>query len=311
MSSKPGGGGSSYDHTTIVKSGAFMAKIQEAIRKPACVVMLEGPAAHVGQQWPITGKGIVIGRSMDSAIFIDDRSVSKSHATLALDDAGVSIVDLESTNRTIVNGEALQPLVPVRLGKDAQIKVGDVLFKFLEAGSLEANALERLHTKSEKDPMTGAYNKGALNQKAAESFKRAKVLGVPMCLAVFDIDHFKKINDTYGHSAGDHVLKELVGVIGGGLIRPTDFFARYGGEEFVLLLGESTAAQGFEVGLRICRTIEAHVFEFEGARIPTTVSVGIAHLEPSMGAWEEMFTKADLALYRAKRGGRNRVEASA
>ena len=299
----------SLEKTTVVKGDTFRNRMEEATKAPPCIVMLEGPAGYVGKQWQIDRTDIIIGRSMTSAIFVDDRSVSRSHAKLSLTSGDVFILDLESSNRTVVNDDAIPPMVPVKLNNNDQIKTGNVLFKFLERGSLEAHAMEQLQTKSEKDPLTGAYNKGALAMKGMESFKRAKLLKVPMSIAVFDLDHFKQINDTYGHSAGDFVLKEMSAVIGTKLIRLDDYFARYGGEEFVVLLFGSNLNQAIEIGERLRATIEAHAFVYNGTKMPITISVGVATKEPEMTTWEELFAKADGALYQSKRGGRNRVTA--
>lgn len=299
----------SLEKTTVVKGDTFNQRIESATKAPPCIVMLEGPAGYVGKQWPIDRTDIIIGRSMTSGVFIDDRSVSRSHAKLSLTNGDVFILDLESSNRTVVNDDALPPLVPMKLNNNDQIKTGNVLFKFLERGSVEAHAIEQLQNKSEKDPLTGIFNKGALAVKGAEAFKRAKLLKVPMSLAVFDIDHFKKVNDApgLGHAAGDYVLKELASVIGTKLIRGDDYFARYGGEEFVVLLFGSNLQQGNEIGERLRATIEGHTFVYNGIKIPLTISVGVSTKEPEMTSWEEMFGKADAALYVSKRGGRNRV----
>lgn len=295
------------EKTTVVGGDTFRVRMEEATKAPPCLVMLEGPAGYVGKQWPIDKTDIIIGRSMTSAIFVDDRSVSKSHAKLSVTSGDVFILDLESTNRTVVNDDAIPPLVPMKLNNNDQIKTGNVLFKYLERGSIEAHAIEQLQTKSEKDPLTGIFNKGALAMKGVESFKRAKLLKVPLSIAVFDLDHFKKINDTYGHPAGDFVLKELAAVIGTKLIRLDDYFARYGGEEFVVLLFGSNLTQAVEIGERLRATIESHQFVYQGVKLPITISVGVATKQAEMSVWEELFAKADDALYTSKRSGRNRV----
>lgn len=307
MSNKFSDDESPDEKTTIVKGDTFRARMDQATKTPPVLVMLEGPAGYVGKQWPVDKGDLIIGRSMTSSIFVDDRSVSKSHAKISISNGDVFILDLESTNRTVVNDDTIPPLVPVKLSNNDQLKTGNVLFKFLEGGSIEAHAMEQLQTKSEKDPLTGAFNKGALHMRGAESFKRAKLLKVPMSIAVFDIDHFKKVNDTYGHPAGDYVLKELAQVIGIKLIRADDFFARYGGEEFVVVLFGSNLTQASEIGERFRTTIEAHPFQTQGTRLPITISVGVATIQPNMSTWEELFSKADEALYASKRGGRNRV----
>ena len=295
------------EKTSVVQGDTFRVKMEKAEKAPPCLVMLEGPAGYVGKQWPVDQNDMIIGRSMTSAIFVDDRSVSKSHAKITTSSNDVVIIDLESTNRTVVNDESIPPLVPVKLGNNDQIKIGNVLFKFLDRGSFEAATYEQLSNKSEKDPLTGVYNKGALVTKGNESFKRAKLLKVPLSIAVFDIDHFKKVNDTYMHAAGDYVLKEIAKVVQNKLIRLDDILARYGGEEFVVLLFGSNLQQGLEIGERLRATIESHTFTYEGKNLPITISVGVATKEPQMTTWEELFDRADSAMYASKNSGRNKV----
>ncbi|MDX9730409.1 MAG: diguanylate cyclase [Bdellovibrionales bacterium] len=295
---------------TVISAGATMSRrIAEATKTPPSIMMLEGPAGYVGKQWPIEKNELIIGRSMTSHVFVDDKSVSRSHTKIILKDNDVYVMDLESSNKTVVNDEAIPPMIPIKLKDNDTIKTGNVLFKFRERGSLEAHAHERLQEKSERDPLTGAYNKGALAQRGQESFKRAKLLKVPISIAVFDIDYFKKINDDpkFGHPGGDYVLKDLVNVISTKLIRADDFLARYGGEEFVVILFGSNLQQAAEIGERLRQTIESHNFVYNGHKIPVTISVGVATKQAEMSTWEELFAVADTAVYASKRGGRNRV----
>ncbi len=292
---------------TIVSSDTFKVRMERADKAPPCLVMLEGPAGYVGKQWPIDKQDLVIGRSMTSAIFVDDRSVSKSHAKIGLVGGEVTIIDLESTNRTVINDDIIPPLVPMKMKNNDQIKVGNVLFKFLEQGSIEAVAIEQLQKKTEKDALTAIFNRAALLMKGPEAFKRAKLLKVPLSIAVFDVDHFKKVNDRYTHLAGDHVLRELASVVQTKLIRLDDFFARYGGEEFVVILFGSGLAQALDIGERLRATVEGHQFVFEGQKIPVTISVGVVTMLPHMNTWDELFAQGDVALYKSKGAGRNRV----
>lgn len=295
---------------TIISAGATMnRRIAEATKTPPSIMMLEGPAGYVGKQWPIEKNELIIGRSMTSQVFVDDKSVSRSHTKLILKDNDVYVMDLESSNKTVVNDEAIPPMTAMKLKDNDTIKTGNVLFKYRERGSLEAHAHERLQEKSERDPLTGAYNKGALAQRGQEAFKRAKLLKVPISIAVFDIDYFKKINDdpNFGHPGGDYVLKDLVKVISTKLIRADDFLARYGGEEFVVILFGSNLQQAVEIGERLRLTIESHTFVYNGHTIPVTISVGVAAKQPEMSTWEELFAVADTAVYASKRSGRNRV----
>ncbi|MCB9072064.1 MAG: GGDEF domain-containing protein [Bdellovibrionaceae bacterium] len=297
----------SDEKTSVVQTLTFDRRLQQVSKMPPSIVLLMGPAGYVGRHWSLDNSDIIIGRSMSSNIFIDDRSVSKSHARLTMSFGEVSIIDLDSTNKTIVNGSAIPPFVPKKLENNDQVKVGSVLFKFLAQGSLEAVAAQNMQEKSEKDALTGIWNKGALTAKGVELVKRSKLLNQPLSLIVFDLDHFKKINDTFTHQGGDFVLKELSQVIQSRLIRTDDYFARFGGEEFVIALMGTNIKFAEEIAERIRQTIEKHEFMFETKKIPVTVSIGVSELEAEMSTFDELFAKADTALYASKNSGRNRV----
>lgn len=295
------------DKTSILQSDTFKLRLAQAGQAPPSLVMLVGPVASVGRQWPIEDTDRIIGRAPTAHIFVDDKSVSKFHAKLVMAGGDVSVIDLESTNKTVVNGRQIQPLVPHKLHNNDQIKVGNIIFKFLERGSIETVASAATFDRAQTDPLTGIANRGALQSKAPELFKRSELLGVTFTFMVFDIDRFKSINDTHGHLAGDFVLKEIAKVIRDKLIRGNDFFARFGGEEFALLLLGSPPRQAEEIGERIRATIETHNFEFEGKPIPVTISIGIAFKAQGDPAWEFVYERADKALYHSKNSGRNRV----
>lgn len=295
------------EKTSIVQGLTFDKKLQQISKMPPSLVLLMGPAGYQGRQWSFENADAIIGRSMSSDVFIDDRSVSKSHAKLTYGFGEVSIIDLDSTNKTIVNGVAIPPFVPKKLENNDQIKIGNVLFKFLEQGSIEAITHQNLQQKSEKDSLTGIWNKGALIVKGPEFFKRARLLNTPMSLLVLDLDHFRRINETYSHLGGDTVLRDVAQVIQSKLIRNDDYLARFGGEEFVIMLFGSNIRQAEEIGERIRATIEKHPFNHQGQQIPVTVSIGISEQEPEMSTFDELFAKADTALYASKNSGRNRV----
>lgn len=295
------------DKTSVLPSDTFKLRLAQAGQAPPALVLLVGPASSVGRQWPIEDKDVIVGRSPNANIFVDDRSVSKFHAKLILSGGDVSLVDLESTNKTFVNGKVLPPLQPLQLRNNDQIKTGNIIFKFLERGSIETVASAQAFDRALTDALTGIANRGALDSKAPEFFKRASLLGFPLSLLIFDIDKFKDVNDTYGHPAGDYILKEVAHVVKTKLIRGNDFFARAGGEEFCLLLAGSALNQAEEVAERIRATIEAQEFVFEGTKIPITISIGVAGYDPSDTSWTEIYDRADKALYHSKNNGRNCV----
>jgi two-component system cell cycle response regulator len=124
---------------------------------------------------------------------------------------------------------------------------------------------------------------------------------------MFDIDHFKKVNDTHGHQAGDLVLSEISTLLTSAL-RAEDVFARYGGEEFAVICRGTDLTQASIVGERMRKAVEKHRFTFEGTHIPVTISVGIAGLpDPAVKDATDLVARADKALYQSKHGGRNRV----
>jgi two-component system, cell cycle response regulator len=302
--------GDESEKTSIVTSDTFKGRMKAADDSPPALVVLMGPTGYVGKQFPLIQSEIIVGRSVEAQIFIDDKSISRSHARVNVSGSEVAILDLDSSNKTVVNGEILAPLSPHKLKNNDQIKTGNVIFKFLERGNIEAVANKELNEKAHKDALTGAYSKGALIEKGPEAMKRAEFLNEDLSLLVFDIDFFKKINDTHGHTAEDMVLRELAQVISKKMVRQNDYFARYGGEEFVILLQGSSQPTSVDVAERIRVTIEAHPFVYSGTQIPVTVSLGVATRHPSESDWQQVLKRADDALYTSKRNGRNKVTAA-
>jgi diguanylate cyclase (GGDEF)-like protein len=294
------------EKTSIVSGDTFNGTLRQAEATPPALQVLIGPTGYVGRQWLLTASEYIVGRSPESGIFIDDRSVSRNHAKISVAGSDVTIRDLDSSNKTAINNSVLQPNVPSKLQNNDQIKFGNVIVKFLEKGNLEAAANRQLSEKAEKDALTGAYNKGALIQRGPEAVKRAEVLKEPLSILTFDIDHFKKINDTYGHAAGDYVLRELSGIVRNKLIRSNDYFARSGGEEFVLILSGAPQKNALEVAERVRSTIQNASFVFESKVIPVTISVGgTTRIQET--EWNEIMDRADRALYQSKQTGRNKV----
>ncbi len=297
---------SSSDKTSIVSSDTFKGKMRAADDVPPAIVVLVGPTGYVGKQWLITKGELVMGRATDVEVSVSDNSMSRSHAKIVVAGMDVLIIDMGSTNKTAVNGQPLPPMVPRKLVNNDQIKTGNVIFKYLEKGNVESLSNQQIFDKAQKDALTGAFNKGALLEKGPELIRRSDVLSEPLSVITFDIDFFKKINDTYGHPGGDYVLKELGSLMRSKLVRANDYFSRYGGEEFVLILQATTLKTANEVAERIRQTVESHSFIFEDKKISVTISVGVS-VKNSSDTWETVYNRADKALYQSKQGGRNRV----
>lgn len=155
--------------------------------------------------------------------------------------------------------------------------------------------------------MTGLPNRAAWSERLDLEVARQQRYGGQLLLAVLDVDHFKRINDSFGHLAGDRVLKIIANELRKRL-RKTDFIARFGGEEFALLLPETPMDAGLRLLDSLREGIQACPFHFKGARLEVTLSAGLANFAEKDVA-EDVFERADQALYRAKGAGRNRVEA--
>jgi len=282
-----------------------------ALAEPgACVgtlTLLSEP--NPGAVYPIDDEGVVIGRTLDASLHIDDAGLSRKHARIYRVDGDYFVEDLGSTNGTTVNGERIK--APQRLDDGMRILLGkSTVLRFSLQDKLEQEAAKRVYEQTVRDGLTGLHNRRYLEDRLQTEFSYAIRHGVPLGVMVVDADHFKRINDTHGHQAGDAVLKAL-GKILQAVPRMEDMAARYGGEEFVVI----ARGVGLEGTVALAERIRTQVmdekFAFEGKQIPVTVSIGVTatdhrrHQSPSA-----MVAAADNALYRAKSGGRNRVESS-
>jgi len=165
---------------------------------------------------------------------------------------------------------------------------------------------EEIKRLSNTDPLTGLYSRRYLEEQMGVEFKRAIRYNHSLSMLLVDLDHFKKINDTLGHLAGDKVLSE-VGRRLGKAIRETDFIGRYGGEEFVVILPETKASDAIQIAEKMRHLVAERPVFFEGRPIKVTASIGVAELNSGMTNYEEVFEGADKALYLSKEGGRNRT----
>jgi diguanylate cyclase (GGDEF)-like protein len=249
----------------------------------------------------------VIGRSTSADIHIEQESISRSHAMVRVTDTQVLIQDLGSTNGTFVNDDPLQGERPLQNGD--LIKTGRTIFKYIAGGNIEAVYHDEMYRLSTFDGLTQIANRRHFEETLEREVSRCHRYGRMLSLALIDVDHFKQVNDVYGHLAGDHVLKRLASAVKA-KIRKEDLFARYGGEEFALLLPELDLESALLVSEKIRRIVELETVEFDGKTIPITVSVGVASLAPDAEDVAALVQLADTRLYAAKEGGRNRVIAA-
>jgi diguanylate cyclase (GGDEF)-like protein len=181
------------------------------------------------------------------------------------------------------------------------------MLKFTYQDKLDETFQQQMYDAALRDGLTRAYNKKFFVDRLDTEFAFAKRHRSMLSLVMFDVDHFKRINDTYGHLAGDAVLVNLSRITQA-TIRTEDVLARYGGEEFAVISRGIPLLNAGVLGERLRARVESEVFDYQGTRLPVTISVGVAALpEANVPAPADLVSAADSALYEAKRSGRNRV----
>jgi len=292
------------DMATVVADGGPTS----AVINRGVLTVLSGP--ETGRVVSVTPEGLRLGRSDDCEICFDDASLSRVHArALRLLGTQFFLRDEGSTNGTFVNGTRLTQAVELSDGD--RIQLGNAtLLRFAIVGDAEEAALVRVYQAGRVDGLTGIANRAAFNERLEKEVAFATRHGTPLSLALFDVDHFKKINDTFGHPAGDEVLKGVAGLLSR-TVRTEDVVARYGGEEFVVVMRGLDRDGARALAERLREAIAAHPVAAAGQVIRLTVSAGVASLVccgPG-GDKTALVAKADARLYLAKQGGRNRVVA--
>lgn len=301
------GSDDSGDTTKVLSNdqATLNAELAKAKEQDACLIIIRG--APQGHRFFLTQNEMTIGRDPTADVTINDANVSRKHAKVTKQNGAVFLTDLGSANGTLINDKKLGTNQTQALAKEDMIKLGTTILKYLPAGELEILYLGNLGDSANSDALTRIYNKRFLLEAFDAEFKRAKALHSDLAVLFFDLDHFKKVNDTYGHDAGDYVLREFAQIVRQKYIRPKDVFARYGGEEFVVLLSNTNGQKALEIAEQIRSAVQAHAFVYEGKRLPITTSLGVAELTTGIESPQTLLKAADQALYQAKNGGRNRA----
>ncbi len=271
------------------------------VAKEACLVVIYG--MELGKKYNLNRPQIIIGRSSKADIQIDQESVSRNHCKIINTGKAILLRDMGSTNGTYINDELIDEYVL----KDGDfIKVGRCIFKFLSGNNIENAYHEEIYRLTTIDGLTQIYNKRYFLETLEREIGRAQRYSRDLSLIMFDIDHFKQVNDSFGHLAGDYVLKQLASVIRS-RIRREDILARYGGEEFAIILPEIDLYNATHFADKVRKLTEKAMFKFEDTAIPVTVSVGVTTLTRDITEGLDFIKVADDALYAAKNAGRNRV----
>jgi len=263
------------------------------------VEMSGGDAGHVHRLVEVI---TTIGRGTGCTLSFADATLSREHARIARIGDGFAIEDAGSLNGTWVNQERAQRRV---LAHGDRIRLGSgVRFQFHLVTAEEEAILVKLYEASVRDGLTGLFNRRHLVERLDAETAYAVRHGTGLCVVMMDLDHFKRVNDTYGHLAGDEVLRQASGVLQA-QVRRADLVARYGGEEFVVIARGIPLASCRLLAERLRTWIEALEIHFEAALIRPTASLGLAGLDDcgKDKTPARLLACADEALYRAKEGG--------
>lgn len=263
----------------------------------------------IGEMIHIPARGLTIGRSHDNLLWIDQPEVSRRHARLDLraGSGAVDLLDLGSTNGLFVNGRKVGiEGAPFALHHGDVVRFGSQAFKLKQLDGLERKFHEEVVVQTTVDPLTGVNSRAALLHQLEKHHELARRHQRALAIILADLDHFKGINDTHGHAAGDHVLRVFGGLLLGRL-RGTDHVGRLGGEEFLLVLPETTAAMAKGVAEKLRLALEQERIAHQGQAVRVTCSLGVAQFVPGDPDGGAMLARADAALYLAKSGGRNRT----
>lgn len=250
---------------------------------------------------------VVIGRADDSAILLDSTMVSRHHAQLEKRDDGWWLVDNKSTNGTWFNGERTRA---TKLRHNDHLRVGPTTFKYVEGNDLDSRYLDALRQAMMTDGLTLTLTHAAFCDTLSSEFLRSRRYGRNLSLVMIDVDKFKRVNDTHGHLAGDHVLRTIAAVVRS-RVRRSERVGRLGGEEFAVLLPETSVEGAVVLAEDLRRRVAESPFIFGATLMPMTVSLGVSSLCPEVSSPEHLLDAADKLLYEAKHAGGNRVHARA
>jgi len=301
------------EEKTVISNTSDMTLFQNqggGPKKRSCLLLYSGNDS--GKRYILDANRMIIGRSGEAQIILDDTSVSRQHAEVIVFEDKVSITDLGSSNGTMIND--LKISAETELKDQDLIRLGKMLLKFYEHENLDLILHDKNYRAATVDSGTQIFNKQYLTDSLKAEVKFAKMTRRPLSLIYYDLDFFKKVNDTYGHQAGDLVLKESASLVKS-IVRKEDIQGRFGGEEFIIILPNTELKKAVELAERIRGSLENHPFKLEvhddhGRRTVShkqTISLGVAQFTEDMADASALLDFADKKLYHSKHTGRNKV----
>ncbi len=293
-----------WDEDTTATEAQELAKTAAGIDRP-CLTVLTGNAA--GTTFKVVKGNALIGRGEKAEVRILDDGVSRFHARLRYDTGGrLYVSDLESRNGTFVNGRKIDDDTRLEAGDKIQVGRTTVL-RFEYQDALDESFHENLLSSALRCSLTHLFNKRYFMDRLDAELKFARRHQTAVSLLMLDLDHFKRVNDTHGHLAGDAVLVNLAAVLTRA-VRNEDVVARFGGEEFAVILRAISLEPAMQLAERLRKTVETVPTPFHDKPLSATVSIGVASYPTTeFESVDEFVEAADKALYRAKHDGRNRV----
>jgi diguanylate cyclase (GGDEF)-like protein len=271
-------------------------------------LLIRARGAQLGHVTRLGADPVRIGRSQECELWLNDDGVSRKHAVIRPEQGSYIVEDTQSANGTFVAGQRVES---ARLRDGDLIQFGpQAVFRFSVADESQELLLRQLYEASVTDALTGANNREHFDSQLRMELSYARRHNTDLVLLMFDVDHFKRVNDTFGHPVGDEVLIEIARAVRR-LVRNEDVFARYGGEEFALILRGIDVTGGRAAGERLRAQVEKLRIASERGPVAVTISLGCASLATmSEPTTEALIQTADRRLYAAKNAGRNRVVAT-
>jgi two-component system cell cycle response regulator len=293
----------SWDDITRVQDNPPGTTATPTNRDQAYLIVLAGSA--MGEMFKITRPQTIIGRGQTAHVRMMDDGISREHCEIQIEGDSMILHDLGSTNGTFCRGLRVDRHV---LEDGDKILVGSsTVLKFTYHDSLDEVFQRQMYESALRDDLTKTFNKKYFTDRLESEFAFAMRTKADLSLVAFDLDHFKTINDTYGHPAGDQVLSDMAQAVAA-LIRAEDVFARVGGEEFAVICRGADSIQGRAVAERVRQAVAGQKFVVDDKTIPVAVSAGVASIpDARIADAQALIAAADQALYEAKRAGRNCV----
>ena len=294
-----------FEDQTLVRSISAQNPLE--LEHTPSLLMISG--AQLGRSFPLVRDEFLIGRALTCDLPIEDDLVSRHHCKIIKKPTGVELIDLKSTNGTLVNGKRIEGTRLLAEGDQIQVGTSTIL-KFAMKAEVEANFFGQLFDAATRDFLTNTYNKKFFIERLRDEFSFAQRHQRNLSILVIDIDHFKKVNDTHGHLAGDIALKKVAHHLLTHT-RKDDVVSRFGGEEFVVLMRDVSIEQARHLAEQLRNGISEIEMKGDKQSFKVTVSVGVANLNAENSSqfakFESLIASADEKLYEAKNSGRNRV----